>query len=403
MLSFNPRPLKDDGLVDRETKRIENSSLSTENIINLKEEVKEPRQIDIPEFRSGHFSIAKEKDRFGFDGIFDYKRDFRSTNRTERELFGKYHVSSAVEEFNTGRKPYKITTNHEPSVKDTVELMKPVESEKGNNITGYVAPSSGGTDKNATWDDIKERQQLIDMDKDQILNDKQFLSEFKVARLNRKGAQSNAGEGDQLAKTVDKKIDMLDEMTSKPVQLKTKVKKSNTSSATGIPVGSVAGAGAGAGAGSGAPKQPLKSKKVIAEMLQAKTAEFQTPTKPPQVAPGKSPADKATAPSVDDTEPAVVVTSPAPTTEQIEFMNDYNDFKGLIDSQLEILNKAKKASRKQLNEQEAVQLISKLKSAVTINAKTRSIETFLKAIEKEFKQQQSLFASNELWNASLLK
>lgn len=118
------------------------------------------------------------------------------------------------------------------------------------------------------------------MDKDQILNDKQFLSEFKVARLNRKGAQSNAGEGNQMVKTVDKKIDMLDEMTSNPVQLKPKANKTNTSSATGIPVGSVAGAGAraGAGAGSGASKQPLKSKKVIAEMLQGKTAEFQTPT-----------------------------------------------------------------------------------------------------------------------------
>lgn len=52
-------------------------------------------------------------------------------------------------------------------------------------------------------------------------------------------------------------------------------------------------------------------------------------------------------------EPAVVVNSPAPTTEQIEFMNDYNDFKGLIDSQMELLNKAKKAQRTKLNEQEA--------------------------------------------------
>lgn len=98
-----------------------------------------------------------------------------------------------------------------------------------------------------------------------------------------------------------------------------------------------------------------------------------------------------------------MVTSPAPTTEQIEFVNDYNDFKGLIDSQMELLNKAKKAQRTKLNEQEANQLISKLKSAVTINAKTRSIETFLKAIDKEFKQQQSLFVSNQLWNASLVK
>lgn len=106
----------------------------------MKEEVKEPRQTEIPEFRSGQFSIAKEKDRFGFDGIFDYKRDFRSSHTKERELFGKYHVSSAVEEFNRGRKPYPISTTHDPSVKDAVELMKPVESEKGNNILDMWHP-----------------------------------------------------------------------------------------------------------------------------------------------------------------------------------------------------------------------------------------------------------------------
>jgi DNA-binding transcriptional regulator YbjK len=204
MLSFEPRQLDDGGVLKREMNRVVDINFTQRDLINLNTKVSKP-SINIPDYRDGSFPIAPDKDRFGFNGIFNYTKGFNVPHLTERELYGKHHVSSKdIDKVS----PYQLTKSS-TEVKEAVNMMNKATGKITSTMDGYEAATATKSSDKDTWAVVKTKealgQEMLDIEKANRLYDTDFMNAYDQYKLDRL-RQIDAKSAEQLAEAMMDKV-----------------------------------------------------------------------------------------------------------------------------------------------------------------------------------------------------